>query len=250
VELCLETGADRDRCDNDGHSAIMWAGRYGHTAVVESIMQVPYIRSMLVDGGRGAHTWVDPEKLTYTGWIDMNRVGMMYDPIQMGYAHASKLLPPVASRPPPQAYPYMSYVKPKQVPIGVQMAKQRGSKFGAWSPLTHVDASATALWDTKVIKRRLARETNNGASGTNGGNAGDSGDGGSMVAIGSVAPAHHVARTGERGVDRGGDIGGGSGRRGGGGGRGAQKERKLPGHTIANMSVADHLHKARYSTTR
>ena len=102
MELCLETGADRDRCDNDGHSAIMWAGRYGHTAVVESIMQVPYIRSMLVDGGRGAHTWVDPEKLTYTGWIDMNRVGMMYDPIQMGYAHASKLPPPVASRPPPR----------------------------------------------------------------------------------------------------------------------------------------------------
>ena len=72
----------------------------------------------------------------------------------------------------------------------------------------------------------------------------------SMMAIGSVAPARHVARTGERGGDRGGDIGGGGGGRGGKGGRGAQKERKVPGHTIANMSVADHLHKARYSTTR
>ena len=46
VEFLLESGADRDRVDALGNSALMWAGRYGHTHVVELIMKVPYIRKI------------------------------------------------------------------------------------------------------------------------------------------------------------------------------------------------------------
>ena len=158
VEFLLESGADRDRVDALGNSALMWAGRYGHTHVVELIMKVPYIRKMFTDGGKQAHTWRDPKKLDYPGWVDANRKPVIENPIAMGYAQSRKLLPPVRDRPPPAILPYMAYIKPKHPAEGVQMIKQRWSQFGDWSSVDGPDPNESPLWKPKVIARLLERE--------------------------------------------------------------------------------------------
>ena len=44
----------------------------------------------------------------------------------------------------------------------MQMIKQRGSIFGKWEPVTNRDASTSALWRPKVMKRLYARKQGQG----------------------------------------------------------------------------------------